>query len=424
MKDKKRVLLQINVVANSGSTGRIAEEIGRMAQEEGWRSVIAYGRREHASQCETLRIGSGLDILRHGLESRLLDNHGLSSRDATRKLIKQVDTLAPDIIHLHNIHGYYLNYPLLFSYLASVNIPVVWTLHDCWPFTGHCAFFDEATCARWMTECHAPCPCNRDYPKSFLSDKSERNYRVKKKYFTSVHNLHLVPVSKWLGELTRQSFLGKFPVEVIHNGISLDVFSRHSDTSELLVRYGLKDKHFILGVASVWEKRKGLDDFFRLRDMLPLNEAIVIVGLSRQQIKKLPKGVIGIERTESQEELAGWYSAADAFVNPTYNDTLPTTNIEAIACGTPVVTYKTGGSPETIDENTGIVVEKGDVNGLVNAIEIIKKNGKDYYSHACRQRALKHFNKDERFADYIKLYNRILTEAAIHKKSCQPHWQD
>jgi len=404
-------LLQINTTLNYGSTGRIAEQIALLAQSKGWDCYIAHGARYiNKSAIQSIQIGTKWGNYFHAFIGEFLGLHGLGSILSTFLFLKKIDKLKPDVIHLHNIHGYYLNYPLLFRYLSSGKTPVVWTFHDCWPFTGHCVHFEDASCTRWKEGCYAPCPCKGDYPKSLLFDNSERNYRLKKEYFTSVRYLHLVTVSKWLGELTKQSFLGDFPLRIIHNGINLNIFYQHKGTSELLVRYGLKDRHFILGVANVWEKHKGLNDFFHLRNILSLDDAIVIIGLSRQQRNNLPKGVIGIERTESQEELAVWYSAADVFVNPTYNDTLPTTNIEAIACGTPVVTYKTGGSPETIDENTGVVVEKGDIKGLANAIKMIKKNGKDYYSQVCRQRALRFFNKEERFVDYIKLYDKILSE--------------
>lgn len=403
------ILLQINSVANTGSTGRIAEGIGQTAIKAGWKSYIAYGRYANPSQSELIKIGNKWDIWNHVLQTRLFDRHGLASKGATKDLIQQIKRIKPDIIHLHNIHGYYLNYPILFEYLSKTNIPVVWTLHDCWPFTGHCAYFSYINCEKWKWKCKH-CPNLKEYPTSFGLDNSNTNYKSRKKYFTSISNLTLVPVSDWLENLVHQSFLKKCYSQRIYNGVDTAIFHPMPTSNSILNKYPIPNSNFVLGVANVWEKRKGLQDFIQLRKFLPAFYSIVLVGLNSRQITELPNGIIGIQRTENIEQLRDLYASALAFVNPTWEDNFPTTNLESLACGTPVITYRTGGSPEAISPETGFVVEQGDIQGMVNAIKKICQEGKETYSKACRDRAVRYFNKEERFQEYIDLYNQILSK--------------
>lgn len=402
----QRILLQINSVANAGSTGRIAEDIGILVMENGWNSFIAYGRMANPSKSNLIRIGTNWDVYKHVLKTRLLDRHGFGSINATRKFIGRIEQINPDIIHLHNIHGYYLNVELLFDYLKTKAIPVVWTLHDCWSFTGHCAYFSYIGCEKWKTECNK-CPQIHDYPGSLFVDQSKPNFKNKKKIFTSYRNITLVPVSKWLGDLTANSFFNGSSIQVINNGIDLRIFKPES-ASDLKTRMDIAQKFVILGVAHIWTERKGLADFLKLSTNLKEDEIIILIGLTKDKIAKLPFNIIGLEKTESVAELAGLYSLADVFVNPTHEDNFPTTNLEALACGTPVITYNTGGSPEAVDNNTGFVVEQGDITGILHSIQTIKLKGKGFYSKACRERAVKLFNKEDRYMDYLKLYESLL----------------
>jgi len=390
-------LLQINVVVNQGSTGKIAEQIGHLVIKKGWRSVIAYGRWPRNSESELIRVGSDWDMRFHALESRIRDNHGLCSRKATCELIRQIKDINPDIIHLHNIHGYYLNYKLLFEFLKTYNKPVVWTLHDCWSFTGHCAYYDFHKCDKWKVHCEN-CQNKKDYPARWLFDRSHQNFNDKRSLFPSLPNLTLIPVSDWLKFQLKQSFMKDCSIRVVKNGIDLNNFKIEPKYND--------GKFHIIGVANVWDKRKGLDDFVRLRELLPSNFEITLVGLKKNQIDKLPKGINGITRTESQKELALMYAKADVFVNPTYEDNYPTTNLEALASGTPVITYKTGGSPEAIDDKTGVVIEQGDITGLADAIRLMKES--PLSSEDCRKRAEEHFDKDKCFEKYIELYEDLL----------------
>lgn len=396
-------LFQINATLNWGSTGRIAEEIGQAAISKGWESHIAYGRYSNGSASHAVQIGNRWDVYSHALQTRLFDNHGLASGKVTENLIEKIRDIDSDIIHLHNIHGYDLNYKLLFDFLSHANKPVVWTLHDCWPFTGHCAYYSYAGCYRWKTLCH-DCPQKKSYPTSWLIDRSKQNYSDKKQAFMSVKNLTLVPVSNWLAGEVRQSFLKNCPIRVIHNGIDTSMFfPKQLAKNEL----GLENKFLVLGVASVWSPRKGLADFIELRKLLPDDYGMVLIGLDDRQIKNLPKGIIGVKRTNSVKELASYYSAADIF-NPTWEDNFPTTNLEALACGTPVITYRTGGSVEAVDEYTGFVVEQGDLNASIDKMRYIKNIGKRKYEDACRKRAVSCFDKKDRYTEYLELYNELL----------------
>lgn len=397
-------ILQINSTLNWGSTGRIAEDIGKAIIKEGGESYIAYGRYANSTQSESIRIGNKWDIYYHVLQTRLFDKHGLASKKETVNLIDEIKEINPDIIHLHNIHGYYLNYPILFEYLASSKIPIVWTLHDCWSFTGHCSHYMSIGCNRWQAQCYH-CPLKKDYPKSLFFDRSEMNYKEKKACFCSVNNLTLVPVSDWLAGEVKKSFFKNKKCHVIHNGIDINTFSPVNSLKEKLE---LSDKFVVLGVCSVWTDNKGLPDFYKLREKLSENYAIILIGLTKTQIKQLPKGIIGVERTNSVQELASYYSSADVFFNPTWEDNFPTTNLEALACGTPVITYRTGGSSEAIDERTGFVVEQGDLDGTILAINQIETKGKEAYKRVCRKRVVRYFNKEDRYVEYLQLYNEIL----------------
>ncbi len=401
-------LLQINSNANIGSTGCIAEQIGESAIQHGWNSYIAYGREVRHSKSNLIKIGRKIDWLFHAFMTRLTDRHGLFSTRATRKLVKQIEEIRPDVIHLHNIHGYYLNYKVLFEYLNKSNIPVVWTLHDCWSMTGHCPHFEFTKCDRWKTVCHA-CPAKEGYPASYFFDRSQKNYIEKCEIFNSVKNLTIVPVSNWLGGIVKQSFLKDCKVNVIHNGIDIQKFQPIQ--SDLRDKFSILDKKIVLGVAAAWSDRKGLKDFVSLLELLPRqNYQIVLIGLSEKQLKQLPRGIIGLTKTESVEKLAMWYSVADVFVNPTYADTYPTTNLEALSCGTPVVTYRTGGSPESITSTTGQVVDMGNIADLVKAIEILCSENRDKLRSVCREYAIAYFNKRECLEKYIELYERVVIQ--------------
>lgn len=402
------VLLQISIEVNSGSVGRIAEQIGEQAIRSGWSSYITYARNHNPSSSNIIKIGTKWDVYSHGLETRLFDNHGFGSRSATIALTERIREINPDIIHLHHLHGYFINIEILFTFLKESSIPVVWTFHDCWAFTGHCAYFEYVGCEKWKTGCYA-CEQKKEYPKSLWADRSVKNYADKKRIFNSLDNLTLVAVSNWLGNRVSESFLAGYPMEIIHNGVDLSEFYPKNSRSKIDSLFHVGNRFIILGVASTWDRRKGLDHFVQLYNCLdPQRFSMMLVGLSPSQIRSLPPGIVGLERTESVSDLADLYSAADVFVNTTLDDTFPTVNLEALACGTPVITYNTGGSPEPLNYDIGVVVEKGNVKGLSQAIEIIKTRKRNYYTVRCRQIALSKFNCDNTFNKYIELYNYLM----------------
>ena len=397
-------LLQINVTSNWGSTGKIAEQIGLCAQAHGWESYVAYGRMANPSKNHTIKVGSMFDVYEHYAEGKFLDNEGLASRNATKNLLKEIDAITPDVVHLHNIHDHYINYKLLFSYLADKKIPVVWTQHDQWSTTGHC-MYNTIGCEKWKDNC-CDCPLSAWYSL----DRSSRNHQLKKELLAAIPYLTIVPVSDWLANNIRQSHLKNRPIEVIHNGIDLNVFKPQE--MDVHTMYGIPEgKKIILGVAAVWDERKGLKDFYALSQKLPTDEwAIVIVGKIADEKQSNTEGcqMFFVDRTQNALELAQLYSAASVFVNPTYQDNYPTTNLEAMACGTPVITYNTGGSPEAVDEKTGFVVEQGDIDALADAIRRMKEH--PLSSADCRKRAEECFDRDKCFEKYIVLYNRILNK--------------
>ena len=395
----KKKLIQINVTANWGSTGKIVEAIGLSAIKEDWESYIAYGSASNKSSSKLLRIGNKANRYFHFLEQRIRDNEGLCSRLETIALIKKIKEINPDIIHLHNLHDHYLNYNLLFEYLNTTDIKIVWTFHDCWAFTGHCMHFVTKNCERWKTMCY-DCKMRGEYPKT-LFDRCTRNYLLKKRMFSNNRNLTIVTCSNWLKGFVEESFLKDKQILTIHNGIDLETFQ-----PSVQKRSKIDGIFRIIAVSNVWNKEKGLDDILKLRSILSDSYLITIVGLSTDQLKNLPEGIKGIQRTQNARELAGLYSESDVLINPTYADTFPTVNLEALACGTPVVTYRTGGSPEAIDDKTGIVINQGDVTGLANSI--IYLNNNPISSKDCRIRAEQLFDKNKCYAAYIKLYNSLI----------------
>lgn len=399
-------LLQIGGALNCGAPGKIAEQIGLLAKTKGWDVYMAHGHRySNPSQLKTIPLVTPWEEKVHAAYSLFFDGHGLGPSRGTRRLVEWIKDNKPDIIHLHNIHGYFCNFKVLFEYLDTISVPVIWTMHDCWPFTGRCFHFEGIGCNKWKTGCYE-CKAEKGYTVSPFYDRSKQLYELKKRLFSSVKNLTMVPVSDWQASFLKESFLKNCPTEVIHNGVDLKKFFP-MDGSRLREKYSLKNKFVILGVAAPWNKRKGYDDFIQLCEILPKDKfSIVLVGLKDEQKKKLPSNIIGITRTESQLELAEFYSMANVFCNMTYLDTFPTVNLEALACGTPVITYKTGGSPEAIDSKTGVVIEQGNINAIAEAIKAMHK--RSLVSNDCRKRAEVLFDKNKCFEKYIELYDSLI----------------
>ena len=399
-------VLQINTVYGRGSTGKIVAAIQETCQENGIDCLAAfsYYEKDQPHTEKTVAVSSWWDTHVHNRLALITMLQGCFSAFRTRVFLRRVQAYAPDIIHLHNLHGSYINHRLLFRYLKKAHIPVIWTLHDCWAFTGYCPYFSMCGCEKWQTQC-GDCP-NRHMYRQTLFDFSGLMFKLKKRWFTGVENLTLVTPSQWLADLTRQSFLKEYPVQVIRNGIDLSVF--RPVESDFRRRHGIPDDaHLVLGVAFDWGVRKGLDVFVELAERLDPSYQMVLVGTDDAIDRELPARILSIHRTQNQQELAGIYAAADVFVNPTREDNFPTVNLEALACGTPVITFNTGGSPEALDDSCGLVVEQEDVDGLLCAIRRVCAE-RPFSRDTCIARAAA-FNMSQQFHQYLSLYHRVLS---------------
>lgn len=390
----------INTVYNMGSTGRIAAQLKHTLETQGDECVVAYGR-GFSEENNTFKIGTKIDLYFHALMSRITDKTGMYSKRNTRRLIKNIIQFNPDVIHLHNLHGYYLNIELLFNFLKKYNKPVVWTLHDCWAFTGHCAYYSTSGCDKWKTLCKE-CSQRRNYPSSYFTDNSKNNFLQKKELFTSILRMTLVTPSFWLKREVEQSFLGKYDIKCIYNGIDTKVFKPTNGI--LRKQYGLESKKIVLGVASLWSERKGLQDFYKLAEILPDEYRIVMVGVDEKKAKQMPANIICIEKSDSQEVLAGLYTEADVYFNASVEETMGLTTIEAMACGTPVVVYNKTAVPEVVDESVGRIVEPGNIEEVKSAIEdVVLINN---IGEKCVQYANKYCMKKQ-YGEYMDLYKKI-----------------
>ena len=394
-------ILEINQV-NFGSTGHIMLQIADLATKKGHEVICSfYARRNKDKDKNCIYIGNKVSHNIHKKLYRKTGNNGCYSKISTWNFLRKVKKFDPDLIHIHNLHNCYINLPMLFNYIKKNNKRVVWTLHDCWSFTGQCPYFTAVGCEKWKTGCHDCEQINR-YPSCSV-DRTDKMWNRKKEWFTGVQNLTIVTPSQWLADLAKQSFLKDYPVKVINNGINLDVFK--PTESDFRTKHNLEDKKIILGVASVWEVRKGLDVFIELSKRLDDRYKIVLVGTNDEVDKKLPEGIISIHRTSNQKELAELYTAADVFFIPTREDNFPTVNMESLACGTPVLTFNTGGSPEMVDEATGVVLMNEDIASVEQAVISMCESG-NYSKDACIERA-KQFDSVLKYNEYLSLFENI-----------------
>lgn len=399
-------VLMINSVCGIRSTGRICTDIADVLNAGGHVCKIAYGREQVPEKYKdiSVQIGTTADVMLHGVKSIAFDRHGFGSKSTTKKLLKWIDAYQPDIIHLHNIHGYYLNIELLFRYIKEKDIPVIWTLHDCWAFTGHCSHFTAAGCEKWKEMCH-DCVLRGAYPASLLVDNSRKNYVRKKEFFCGVKNMKIVTPSDWLGSCVKQSFLSEYSILTIQNGIDLSVF-RPTD-SDFSKEHNLEYKKIVLGVASAWTEHKGLHDFYKLADLLDKDYQVVLVGLTPEQIERLPENVLGIPRTNSAQELAQIYSAAYVHISMSCEETMGLTIIEANACGTPVIVYNATALPEIVTQETGVVLDEHTPEAVAKTINVTDFS-KERYAANCIAHA-QNYEKSKMYAHYIALY-RSMTE--------------
>lgn len=396
-------LIQINTVFYA-STGRIMADIQKYAETQGYDTISFVGRGPASKNIKGKIFGNPISFWSHVVITTLFDAQGYGSYFATKKLIRWLREEKPDIIHLHNLHGYYLHIPMLCRYLKEeYRGKVFWTFHDCWPMTGHCAHFVSVDCNRWKTECYR-CPKKKEYPISFFVDGSKRNYKMKKQNFQNIPNLTIITPSKWIKSIVSESFLKDKRAEVVYNGIDLQTFKNIKD-EELWNKYGIpKGKRIILGVSSVWNRNKGLYDFIEIANELPEDYHIVMVGLSKRQVWQLPGNITGIERTNNIDELVRMYSNADVFVNPSIEESFSLVTVEAMACGTPVIVLDTSAVKELVDEKSGLVLKQHQPKDYIRAIQLVMK--KNLRSTDIRTRA-ENFDKDKQVERIIELYNTV-----------------
>lgn len=378
--------------------------------QHGWESYIVSSKADafRQSRNTSYQIGGKVDFYLHVLETRLMDNPGLgiASKSPTKDLISLIESVKPDLIYLHLVHGYYLNLKLLFKYLSAINIPVVWTIHSCWEISGHCTCFEMAGCDKWKRGCYE-CPQSHSYPKSWFIENSPSNYKYKKELFNSIDNLTLIPVSKWLQSILNESFLKNKRIIPIYNGIDTTVFSYDRKSISIKEKHGLKDKFVALGVASSWDERKNLKDYVKLSELLPDDMIIILIGLNKKQKLNLPSNIIAVNRTTDIQELVDYYCGADVVLNLSLEETFGLTTVEGMSCGTPGIVYSATASPELVTKKTGYVIEKGDVTGVLSAMLDIKKRNRSDFSYKCREHVELHFDKTKCFEEYIKLYNSL-----------------
>lgn len=394
-------VIEINILGSSGSTGRIVNGISKVLKVNGHEVIILYG---YGKTDDGIKIVSRLGYFLHKIFATLTGKQGCFSVLQTRKVIKKIDKIKPDIVHMHNIHGNYINYKILFKYLKDKDIQVVWTLHDCWAFTGKCVYFDLIGCDKWKTCCEN-CPQLKEYPKSII-DSTYSQFFSKKKSICSLKNLTIVTPSIWLKDLVLQSYLSKYNVCVINNGINLDLFKPIQ--SNLRVKFSITNKFVILGVASEWTSRKGFSDFIKLSKMLNDECVIILIGLDAKVIKNLPSNIIGVERTESINQLCQFYTTANVLFNPTMEDNYPTVNLEAMACGTPIICYNTGGCIEQIPNICGRIINQNAVNDALSII-IDMQIGKIVFDKKdIVNYAKESFSETNSFTKYLELFENLI----------------
>jgi putative colanic acid biosynthesis glycosyltransferase len=403
----KKKILQISVEVNSGSIGKIVEQIGEVAINEGFESYILYSRGKSKSSSNLIKVGSKINFLLHVMKTRVFGDHLTGSWYSTKKIISKIQKVDPDIIHLHQIHGYYLNIPLLFNFLKDFNKKVIWTFHDNWSFTGHCSFFTYVGCNKWETQCHH-CPLYDRYPKSYILDKSFNEFQLKKKLFNQIENFTIVAVSNWIAQNTRNSFLNKKSIITIFNGVNTKIYFPRKNNKEIIEKYGLNpSKKYLIATGTTWIKPKGLDDYSKLSELLSNDIQIILVGISKSIEKDVSNKIICIPRTHNQIELAHLYSFAEILLCLSYQESFGMPPIEALSCGTPAIVYDNTALPELITPQTGRVVKTGDLDQVINAINDIMNMGKFSFTNSCVQRAKNQYDIQVVYKQYIDLYRDV-----------------
>lgn len=402
-------VMQINCNCKNGSTGKIVRMISEEMNQAGIENkVICSGYHEETDSVQNIPISNWIGVKIDQVLSCVFGDAGFHSRLQTAKALQIIKREAPDIVHLHNLHGYYINISMLLGYLKKRNIRTVITLHDCWMMTGHCVHYYRTGCTKWMSGC-CSCVAYKEYPYSWFFDKSKHLYKKKKILLSGWENLKLVAVSNWLKDEASKSILKEYACDVIPSGIDTSVFYPDEDLS-LRTKYGLENRFIILGVAINWSDRKGLAKFIKMAECIDDSYHIVLIGLDKEQIGSLPTGILGLPKTNNAHDLRKWYSTADVFVNMSLEETMGLVTAEAMACGTPAIVFNSTANPELIRERCGYIAKPNDIGDVLTGIAKIRKNGKAYYTDFCRNNVLRNYNAAVQFKKYIELYQTIEKE--------------
>lgn len=399
-------ILQINATYRIGSTGKIISDLNDILTQNGHEGYMlcayALETKDNLYIMDNMRypFNAKLNILK----MRITGLNGYSKKKETIKALEWIDSIEPDVIHLHNIHGDWINLEYLFEYIKRKNARVIWTLHDCWAFTGRCSHFENYGCIKWKHECDA-CRNSNVYPITYFFDKSKKMFRDKKRWFSKIQNMELITPSEWLAELVSNSMLKEYPVTIIPNGVDTAVFFPREEGSKYLE--GLERKRLILGVANCWTEGKGLRKFIELDKIIDHEEfQIILVGLSKKQVKDIPKTIIPILRTNNQVELAKIYSQVDCYLNCSILETMGMTTVEAMACGMPVIVFDKTAIPETVGNGCGIILDSDctieEIYSAVKDICSTRWERKD----KCISHVMCNFDKEKQYKKYLKLYTK------------------
>ena len=394
-------VLQINAVYGFKSTGVIVKDIGNTLAHNGDVAYFAYQTTNESVENGYL-VGNKPDWKLHAVHSRVFGKQAYASKCATRRLLKWVDEIKPDVVHFHNLHSNYINLNLLCDHLAKKNIPTVITMHDCWYFTGKCSHYAAVKCGKWQEECGS-CPLSKTEQPSLFFDSTSKVLKDRTEHLRKLPGLTLVGCSQWIANEAKKSKLGTADICVVYNGVDTEIFKPHE--SDIRNELGLEGKFVILGMADKWfapQNREIVEKIIAAQDE---NSKIVIVGCRKEQMAYFSKfeNVVPMGYVSDRHRLADVYASSDVFVNLTRADTLPTVNMESICCGTPVITFDCCGSPELVDEECGFVVREGDYIGLLEAIENIKSKPLCFDLYKQHQK----FDKNQCYKKYLDIYKRV-----------------
>lgn len=397
-------IVQINTTFNQGSIGRTTAEVHGYLVANGDASYVFTSTVDDKAN-NVYCIGNTFDHKIHGLLSKLFGLQAYFSHVPTRKLLRKLDGIKPDVVHLRNLHSNYINLPMLLRYLAKKNIATVLTLHDCWFITGKCCYYTHVNCDKWKSECH-DCPALKYDNVSWFFDRTRKVYNDKKRLFSAIPRLAVCGNSQWTTDQASKSFLKDASyVGRIYNWIDQEVY-HFEDCQDLRVKHNLEGKFVVLGVSQGWSNRKGLDIFIKLANSLPLVKFVLVGKMNSNE--QLPDNIISVGQTQNIKELCKYYSLADVFINPSLQETFGKVSAEALCCGTPIIVNNATANPELVGDGCGYVVNNNDISEYVSCLNRIQTAGKGAFSSKCIAFAKENFDRETNIREYINLYHKLI----------------